>query len=103
MTAPFNFMVLFRMTKNNILSFYVNFGFCFIFSTYEKVRLILMPWKKPEGLLNKPVFKMMIESLMLYVMTFSGANLNNICEKYSPYLQTFSVRELLDVSSYIGD
>jgi hypothetical protein len=58
---------------------------------------------KPEGLLNKPVFKMMIESLMLYVMTFSGANLNNICEKYSPYLQTFSVRELLDVSSYIGD
>ncbi|CAG2203320.1 GTF3C1 [Mytilus edulis] len=66
-------------------------------STYDRIRLILKPWKKPEGLLNKPVFKMMIESVMLYVMMFSGVHFNAICEKYTPYLQPFCIRELMDV------
>lgn len=72
-----------------------------IFSTYDRIRLIIKPWKKPEGLLNKPVFKMMIESVMLYVMMFSGVHFNAICEKYTPYLQPFCIRELMDVSSFI--
>ena len=74
-----------------ILFFYFN-------STYERIRLQILPWKKPEGYLNKPVFSLMLHSLILYVISNPGITFGNLSGRFQPYLLPFHLLELLLVS-----
>ncbi|XP_046584919.1 general transcription factor 3C polypeptide 1-like [Haliotis rubra] len=69
----------------------------FALSSYEKVRLIARPWRKPEGHLNKWLLKFMLESVMLYIMSNPGVRNTVIYQKYTPYLQPVVVQELVEM------
>ncbi|XP_048252917.1 general transcription factor 3C polypeptide 1-like isoform X1 [Haliotis rufescens] len=69
----------------------------FALSSYEKVRLIARPWRKPEGHLNKWLLKFMLESVMLYIMSNPGVRNTAIYQKYTPYLQPVVVQELVEM------
>lgn len=68
------------------------------FSTYDKVRLLIQPWRKPEGSINKPILKMMMESVMLYLMMKPGSPEDSLVHRYEPYLQPMILRNIVDVS-----
>lgn len=74
----------------------------FAVSTYDKVRLVIQPWRKPEGGVNKPILKMMMESLMLYLMMHPGSTEDALCKRYTPYLQPMVIRNVLDILEDIG-
>ncbi|XP_014767991.1 general transcription factor 3C polypeptide 1 [Octopus bimaculoides] len=71
-------------------------------STYKKVRVLCRPWRKPEGLLNRNVLKMMLESLMFFIMSKPGVSEETIFAKYNPVLQPVPVKELLGLLEDIG-
>ncbi|XP_052781607.1 general transcription factor 3C polypeptide 1-like isoform X3 [Mya arenaria] len=66
-------------------------------STYDKVHLVLMPWRKPEGGINRPVLKMMLESVLLYLMTQPGCLFSALVKRYLPYLQPMVLHNIIDV------
>lgn len=70
--------------------------FC-LFSTYDRIRLQIFPWKKPEGYLNRPVYSQMLQSMLLYVISNPGISFKNISGRFLPYLLPFHVIELLKV------
>nr|XP_022298203.1 general transcription factor 3C polypeptide 1-like [Crassostrea virginica] len=71
-------------------------------STYERIRLQILPWKKPEGYLNKPVFSLMLHSLLLYVISNPGITFGNLSGRFQPYLLPFHLLELLLILEEIG-
>ncbi|XP_060590101.1 general transcription factor 3C polypeptide 1-like [Ruditapes philippinarum] len=71
-------------------------------STYDKVRLVIQPWRKPEGGINKGILKMMLESVMLYLMMNPGSPEDALVRRYSPYLQPMILRNIVDVLEDIG-
>jgi len=73
-----------------------------IFSTYDRVRLIIQPWRKPEGGINKPIFKMMLESVMLFLMMNPGSDEETLFKRYRPYLQPMVLRNILNVSEGVA-
>ena len=70
-------------------------------SMYEKIRLICRPWKKPEGSLNRPMLKLLLESHLTYIMTNPGVSEADIIRKFSPHLQPIVVKEVIEVCMYI--
>lgn len=71
-------------------------------STYDRIRLQIFPWKKPEGYLNRPVYSQMLQSMLLYVISNPGISFKNISGRFLPYLLPFHVIELLKVLEEIG-
>ncbi|GAB1609803.1 general transcription factor 3C polypeptide 1-like [Argonauta hians] len=71
-------------------------------STYKKVRVLCRPWRKPEGLLNRNVLKMMLESLLFFIMSKPGVSEETIFAKYNPVLQPVPIKELLGLLEDIG-
>ncbi|XP_053377869.1 uncharacterized protein LOC128547945 [Mercenaria mercenaria] len=71
-------------------------------STYDKVRLIIQPWRKPEGGINKPILKMMLESVLLFIMMNPGSPEDALVKRYAPYLQPMILRNIVDVLEDIG-
>lgn len=65
--------------------------------TYMRVRLIPRPWKTPEGTVNRPVLKMMLEGVLMFIMNQPGVTLKTLYDKYSPILQPVAALELVDV------
>uniref|UniRef100_A0A8W8LJT1 Uncharacterized protein n=1 Tax=Magallana gigas TaxID=29159 RepID=A0A8W8LJT1_MAGGI len=71
-------------------------------STYDRIRLQIFPWKKPEGYLNRPVYSQMLQSMLLYVISNPGISFKNISGRFLPYLLPFHVIELLKVLEEVG-
>ena len=67
------------------------------FSNYRKVRLVARPWKTPEGTVNRPTLKMMLEAVMMYIMTNPGVTRADIVAKYNPLLHPVLLMELTQV------
>ena len=82
----------------NFISPNVTYVFSYAFSTYDKVRLIIQPWRKPEGGINKPILKMMLESVMLFLMMKPGSTENTLQDRYLPYLQPMVLQIVVKVS-----
>ncbi|KAK3100989.1 hypothetical protein FSP39_000034, partial [Pinctada imbricata] len=68
-------------------------------STFEKIRIQIYPWRKPEGPLNRQVFRTVLEALMLHIMANPGISDKNIFAKYNPFFQPFCLIVLLEVES----
>ncbi|KAL4226792.1 General transcription factor 3C polypeptide 1 [Mactra antiquata] len=71
-------------------------------STYDKVRLVIQPWRKPEGGINRDILKMMMESVMLFLMMNPGCPETELNKRYSPYIQPVVLRNLVDILEDIG-
>ncbi|XP_060070879.1 general transcription factor 3C polypeptide 1-like [Ylistrum balloti] len=66
-------------------------------STYQRVRLICSPWRKPEGNLNKPLFKTMVESMMFKIMASPGISFQTLCDNYTPFNPPFLKQQILQI------
>lgn len=64
----------------------------------KKVRLVPRPWRTPDGAVNRPVLRMMLEGVLTYVMASPGVSLRALETKYNPILQPVCLHELLEVS-----
>ncbi|KAK3581289.1 hypothetical protein CHS0354_033022 [Potamilus streckersoni] len=71
-------------------------------STYETVRHTMMPWKKPEGVLNRPIMRMMLESLMLYIMAKPGISESKLFSRFSPHFQPATICSLIEMLEKVG-
>ncbi|KAL5014633.1 hypothetical protein ScPMuIL_008903 [Solemya velum] len=71
-------------------------------STYEKVRFVSRPWRKPEGRINKPVLKVMLESVLLWVMSNPGCTDDTVYKRYMPHLQPGMIRDIIDILEDLG-
>lgn len=67
------------------------------FSNYRKVRLVARPWKTPEGTVNRPTLKMMLEAVMMFIMTKPGVTRGDLITKYNPLLHPVPLMELTEV------
>ncbi|ESO91159.1 hypothetical protein LOTGIDRAFT_228707 [Lottia gigantea] len=71
-------------------------------STYEKVRLICRPWRKPEGHLNRGVFSSMLEGVLLFIMASPSCPRKSVEDKFDPYLKPVATQELLEILEDLG-
>lgn len=63
----------------------------------KPVCLIPRPWRYIDGLLNRPVLKQMLESILLYLKTYPNSTGESIAEHYCPFLHPVMTRELLEM------
>ena len=64
---------------------------------YQKIRIIARPWRTPDGAVNRPILRMMLEGILTYIMTNPGLTHNQLVEKYNPILQPVCLTEILEV------
>ncbi|CAH1784137.1 unnamed protein product, partial [Owenia fusiformis] len=69
---------------------------------YRPIQLVSRPWIKPEGTLNKPTFKIMIEAVLLFIMTSPGCTSDAINARFNPSLQPIAITELTEILEEIG-
>ncbi|XP_064632397.1 general transcription factor 3C polypeptide 1-like isoform X2 [Lineus longissimus] len=65
--------------------------------TYERVRVLCRPWIKPEGYVNRPTLKMMLEAVLMYIMNNPGIMMKGLVKKFNPILQPMGILELLEM------
>ena len=69
----------------------------FLSSVYQKIRIIARPWRTPDGAVNRPILRMMLEGILTYIMTNPGLTHNQLVKKYNPILQPVCLTEILEV------
>ncbi|XP_073716207.1 general transcription factor 3C polypeptide 1 isoform X4 [Misgurnus anguillicaudatus] len=69
---------------------------------YESVRFVSRPWRAVDGLLNRPVCKGMLESVLLHIMSNPGIRESLVLQHYSQVLQPVIILELLQVLIDLG-
>jgi hypothetical protein len=62
---------------------------------FKQVCLIPRPWRYIDGLLNRPVLKQMLESILIYLKTYPNSTAESICDHFCPVLQPIMTLELL--------
>ncbi|XP_023932259.1 general transcription factor 3C polypeptide 1 isoform X3 [Lingula anatina] len=69
---------------------------------FDPVHLMSRPWKKPEGGLNRTMFKRIIEGIMLYILSHPGSIREDIYKHFNPILQPVVALELLEILETAG-
>lgn len=64
---------------------------------FKPICIIPRPWRYIDGLLNRPVLKKMLESIMLYLKTNPNSSFNSISSHFCPVLQPIMTLELLEM------
>ena len=64
---------------------------------YQKIRIVARPWRTPDGAVNRPILRMMLEGILTYLMTNPGLTHDQLVEKYNPILQPVCLIEILEV------
>ena len=64
---------------------------------FKKVCLIPRPWRYIDGLLNRPVLKQMLETILLYLKSYPSSTFSSISSHFSPVLQPIMTLELLEM------
>jgi hypothetical protein len=64
---------------------------------FKSVCLIPRPWRYIDGLLNRPVLKRMLESILVYLKTYPNVTFEAIGNHFCPVLQPIMTLELLEM------
>jgi hypothetical protein len=64
---------------------------------FRQVCLIPRPWRYIDGLLNRPVLKKMLESILSYLKSYPHSTFNSISSHFCPVLQPIMTLELLEM------
>lgn len=67
------------------------------FSTAEEIRVVMKPWIRVDGVLNRRVLDRMLGAVLTYCLTHPGVILAKVQNRFSPALQPFHTRELVEV------
>ena len=63
----------------------------------KQVCLVPRPWRYIDGLLNRPVLKRMLESIVLHLKTYPSSTLESLSGHFSPALQPIMTLELVEM------
>lgn len=66
-------------------------------NNFKPVCLIPRPWRYIDGLLNRPVLKKMLETIILYLKTYPNSTVEKMSSHFSPVLQPIMTLELLEM------
>ena len=64
---------------------------------FKNVCLIPRPWRYIDGLLNRPVLKQMLETIILHLKTYPNSTLDALSAHFSPILQPIMTLELVEM------
>ena len=64
---------------------------------FKTVCLIPRPWRYIDGLLNRPVLKQMLITIILYLKTYPNSTFEMISSHFSPILQPIMTLELVEM------
>ncbi|XP_033321902.2 general transcription factor 3C polypeptide 1 [Megalopta genalis] len=65
--------------------------------TKEEIKVIIKPWIRIDGVLNRRVLDRMLGSILLYCLTHPGIPLSKIQNRFLPVLQPCHTRELIEL------
>ena len=74
------------------------FNICLIFSTAEELQVIIKPWIRIDGALNRRVLDRMLGAILCYCIEQPSVSLAKVQKRFVPVLQTFHTRELVEVN-----
>ena len=64
---------------------------------FKPVCLVPRPWRYIDGLLNRPVLKKMLETILIYLKTYPHASLDQLSAHFCPVLQPVMTLELCEM------
>ncbi|XP_015608744.1 general transcription factor 3C polypeptide 1 [Cephus cinctus] len=67
------------------------------FNSAEEIKVVIRPWIRIDGVLNRRVLDRMMGSVLAYCMMHPGAFLTKIQSRFMPALQPFHTRELVEM------
>ena len=99
-------MDLFRVTSRVVqrISRLCNEASLFVFSKEisEQVLVVMRPWVRVDGSLNRRVLDRFLGAVLGHCLSFPGLSLSRVCDYFDPALQPVHTRELLEVGSRIS-
>ncbi|XP_014614359.1 PREDICTED: general transcription factor 3C polypeptide 1 [Polistes canadensis] len=71
-------------------------------TTAEEIRVVMKPWIRIDGVLNRRVLDRMLGAVLTYCLTHPGVTLVKVQNRFSPVLQPFHTRELIEILIKLG-
>ncbi|XP_043286772.1 general transcription factor 3C polypeptide 1 [Venturia canescens] len=65
--------------------------------TAEEIRVVVRPWIRIDGALNRRVLDRMLGGILAYCLMHPGVHLTKVEEKFSPAIQPFHTKELVEI------
>ncbi|XP_076298615.1 general transcription factor 3C polypeptide 1 isoform X2 [Lasioglossum baleicum] len=69
----------------------------FDLTTKEEIKVVIKPWIRIDGVLNRRVLDRMLGAVLLYCLTHPGVALSKIQNRFLPALQPCHTRELVEI------
>ncbi|XP_015188892.1 PREDICTED: general transcription factor 3C polypeptide 1 [Polistes dominula] len=68
----------------------------------EEIKVVMKPWIRVDGVLNRRVLDRMLGAVLTYCLTHPGVTLVKVQNRFSPALQPFHTRELIEILIKLG-
>ncbi|XP_077271220.1 general transcription factor 3C polypeptide 1 isoform X1 [Temnothorax americanus] len=72
------------------------------FTTAEKIKVLIKPWIRIDGVLNRKVLDRMLGAVLSYCLLHPGLTMSKVQNRFVPALQPFHTRELLEMLVKLG-
>ena len=72
-----------------------------MFSTAEEIKVVIKPWIRIDGVLNRRVLDRMLGAVLCYCIEKPGISLTAIQNRFTPAIQPYHTRELIEVLLYL--
>ncbi|XP_066593076.1 general transcription factor 3C polypeptide 1 [Prorops nasuta] len=72
------------------------------FNTVEEIRVVMKPWIRIDGALNRRVLDRMLGAILAYCLAHPAVSLAKIQNRFVPALQPFHTRELVEILIKLG-
>ncbi|KAL0120525.1 hypothetical protein PUN28_008329 [Cardiocondyla obscurior] len=72
------------------------------FTTAEEVKVVIKPWIRIDGVLNRKVLDRMLGAILNYCLLHPGLTMSKVQSRFIPALQPFHTRELLEMLIRLG-
>lgn len=70
---------------------------CSLFRTAEEIKVLIKPWIRIDGVVNRKVLDRMLGAVLSYCLLHPGLTMSKVQNRFVPALQPFHTRELLEV------
>ena len=74
-----------------------------IFSDRVDLLVLVKPWVRIDGSLNRRVLDRMLGSVLSHILQKPGNSLRELADRFHPAIQPFHVRELVEVRVFLYD
>ncbi|XP_014229864.1 general transcription factor 3C polypeptide 1 [Trichogramma pretiosum] len=67
------------------------------FNTAEEIKVVIKPWIRIDGVVNRRVLDRMLGAILCYCMEKPGLPLSEVQNRFSPAIQPYHTRELIEI------